>query len=120
MAVFRTRDELDARRFVRALLERGFRRVPARRGRGGLVARDSFRVSPRRRGWITVCYYEPSTRRPIPAPDPVSRKGANQHRHPLKGSPCVTPGCGDLARSRGLCGRCWTRWLYWKDREAAS
>jgi hypothetical protein len=111
MASFDTRDRMEAARFVRSLLERGYRQVSGR-PRGGEIPRECFRLS-RRDGKLRVVYYEPSDPNPakrVPTPVDGAPRGA--------GKLCTEPGCGRPHHSRGLCARCIHRWYYWAKSEA--
>jgi hypothetical protein len=116
MAAYRTRDPMDAARFVRALERRGFRRVPAAHHWQARLEYGTFRVyreTERKsrsgfNGWIRIAFHElergPSARPPAePAPPFTVPQGA----------PCLTKECGEPSHSRGLCPRCGARWRYW-------
>ncbi len=87
MAIFRTRDPLEAARFCRELIARRFRRVPT--GRRTMPA-GTFRTRTYRRGWFGVVYGECDY--------------------------CTTPGRERRkAEAHSLCGSCWARERYRND-----
>lgn len=117
MATFRTRDRMEALRFVRSLVERGYTKAP-RRTSGGEIERHSFRTG-RRDGYLTVVYWEPAEE-PAPyydVPQPVKAKRA-------AGRVCSTPGCDRPHHALGLCAKCVHRYYYntkpeWRAKEMA-
>lgn len=90
---YRTRDKLEAARFVRSLVERGYRRIPD--GRRTMPA-GTFRTRTYRRryksGWSRAVWY-----------GVIYGQMAT----------CVTPGHESRkAEAHGLCGACWARERY--------
>lgn len=104
MATYRTRDPMDAARFVRALQDRGYtkRKRPAK---GGALPANTYQVS-RDVPQYVVSFYEPEAQRRIKSiPEALPA-------HTAKGlKVCTVPGCPRPHHTRGLCNSHHQRWL---------
>ena len=104
MATFRTRDRMEALRFVRSLVERGYTKRD-RPAKGGALPMNTYQVS-RDAPQYVVSYYEPDTDRKLkPIPEAMSVREARGL------SACTVAGCNRPHHSRGLCSAHHQRWL---------
>ena len=111
MATYRTKDRMEAERFARSLVARGYTRDEWRPGKGGSVHKDTFRVTHHHR-FYWVAYYEPAelnarTETP-PAVEKAPRKTYQR---------CSHPGCQRKHQARGLCKNHVQRWYYHNNPE---
>ena len=112
MATYRTRDPMDAARFVRALQERGYTKDTRRLWDGGGMLRDCYRVKCIGKFTIQVAYYEPNEpRHVVTTPTPSDARKYTRHHG------CTEPLCNRKHWARGLCKKHWQRWKYNTDAE---
>lgn len=112
MATFRTRDSMEALRFVRSLVERGYTRDEWWPGKGGSVHKNSYRVTHHHR-FYWVAYYEPCEfNARTETPEPKAKAPRKAYRR------CTHPGCQRKHCAHGLCKHHVHRWYYHNNPEA--
>ena len=111
MATFRTRNRMEAIRFCRDLVARGFKRMPAVHNIADANLHfNTFRTYVDFDGFYRVAYFESRTgpHKDVPkVPETIYTSRAGH---------CSTKGHEERPIwARGLCNVCYNRWNYWRN-----